>query len=42
VDGLYREARRFAGSELRRDDITSIVVRVEATASVDAQSACAD
>jgi sigma-B regulation protein RsbU (phosphoserine phosphatase) len=28
VDGLYREARKFAGSELQRDDITSVVVRV--------------
>ncbi len=29
VDGLYREARRFAGSQLQRDDITSVVVRVD-------------
>jgi sigma-B regulation protein RsbU (phosphoserine phosphatase) len=29
VDGLYREARNFAGNELQRDDITSVVVRVE-------------
>jgi len=29
VDGLYREARTFAGSELQRDDITSVVVRVD-------------
>ena len=28
VDGLYREARRFAGNELQRDDITSVVVRI--------------
>jgi PAS domain S-box-containing protein len=32
VDGLYQEARRFAGNELQRDDITSVVVRVQATA----------
>ena len=40
VDGLYREARRFAGSELQRDDITSVVVRVKPTADVDTQAAC--
>jgi len=39
VDGLYREARRFAGSELQRDDITSVVVRVKATADGDTQGA---
>jgi PAS domain S-box-containing protein len=42
VDGLYREARRFAGSELQRDDITSVVVKVKATANADAQTACSD
>ena len=36
VDGLYREARRFAGSELQRDDITSVVVRVAPDPSVEA------
>ena len=36
VDGLYREARRFAGSELQRDDITSVVVRVAPDLRVDA------
>lgn len=30
VAGLYHEARRFAGNELQRDDITSVVVRVNA------------
>ncbi len=41
VDGLYREARRFAGSELQRDDITSVVVRVKHSVGADA-SACSD
>jgi len=42
VDGLYREARRFAGNQLQRDDITSVVVRVKPAAAVDAdaQIAC--
>jgi PAS domain S-box-containing protein len=29
VDGLFREARRFACNELQKDDITAVVVKVE-------------
>lgn len=29
VEGLYQEARRFAGDELQKDDITSVVIKVE-------------
>jgi PAS domain S-box-containing protein len=28
VEGLYHEARRFAGDELQKDDITSVIVKV--------------
>jgi PAS domain S-box-containing protein len=38
VDGLYREARRFAESEFQRDDITSVVVRVKPSADTDADT----
>jgi phosphoserine phosphatase RsbU/P len=30
VEGLYQEAGRFAGNELQKDDITSVVIKVEA------------
>lgn len=29
VEGLYQEARRFTGNELQKDDITSVIIKVE-------------
>ena len=36
VDGLYHEALSFAGNEPQKDDITSVIVKVEPVRSVSA------